>query len=72
MVLNHLGDGRIEQDFEAFVTPVGEVVAEVCAGLAQPPLVIGITGQSDGLWLLDAQGHAAHPAVSWLDDRGNP
>ena len=72
MVLNHLGEGRIEQDFEAVVTSVGEVVAEVCAGLDQPPLVIGITGQSDGLWLLDAHGHAAHPAISWLDDRGNP
>ena len=48
------------------------MVAEVCAGLTQPPLAIGITGQSDGLWLLDPQGHAAHPGNSWLDDRGNP
>ncbi|TNF17917.1 MAG: carbohydrate kinase [Rhodobacteraceae bacterium] len=66
-----LGGGRIEQDFEEIVTAVGEVVAEACAG-APPPKVIGITGQSDGLWLLDAQGRGVRPAVSWLDDRGNP
>ena len=31
----------------------------------------GSTGQSDGLWLLDAEGRAVRPAVSWLDGRGN-
>lgn len=66
-----LGGGRIEQDFEEIVTAVGEVVAEVCAG-APPPEAIGITGQSDGLWLLDEAGRGVRPAVSWLDDRGNP
>ena len=66
-----LGGGRIEQDFEEIVTAVGEVVAEACAG-APAPKVIGITGQSDGLWLLDADGRGVRPAVSWLDDRGNP
>ena len=70
--LNHLGEGRIEQDFEAIVASVGEVVAEVCAGRDEAPRAIGITGQSDGLWLLDAEGRSAHPAISWLDDRGNP
>lgn len=65
------GHGRIEQDFEDIVTAVGEVVAEACAG--QPaPLAIGLTGQSDGLWLLDAEGRGCGRAVSWLDDRGNP
>lgn len=66
-----LGGGRIEQDFEEFVAAVAEVVAEACAG-APAPAVIGITGQSDGLWLLDAAGRGVRPAVSWLDDRGNP
>ena len=61
-----LGGGRIEQDFEEIVTAVGEVVAEACAG-APAPLVIGITGQSDGLWLLDADGRGVRPAVSWHD-----
>ena len=66
-----LGGGRIEQDFEEIVTAVSEVLAEATAG-GPPPDAIGITGQSDGLWLLDETGHGVRPAVSWLDDRGNP
>ncbi|MDA9019922.1 FGGY family carbohydrate kinase [Flavimaricola sp.] len=66
-----LGGGRIEQDFEEIVAAVGEVVAEACDG-APAPEVIGITGQSDGLWLLDRNARGVRPAVSWLDDRGNP
>lgn len=70
--LKHLGNGRIEQDFEDIVGLVGEVVSEVCSQSETPVQVIGITGQSDGLWLLDKDGYAARPAISWLDDRGNP
>ena len=66
------GNGRIEQDFEEIVTAVSAVVRAVSAGLATRPEAIGITGQSDGLWLLDAQGRGVGRAVSWLDDRGNP
>jgi len=65
------GQGRMEQDFEEIVTAVGEVVAEACAGRPAPK-AIGITGQSDGLWLLDRDGRGCGRAVSWLDDRGNP
>src|SRR5262249_54062718 len=65
-----LGGGGIEKDSEEIVTAVGGVGAEACAG-APPPAAIGITGQSDGLWLLDAEGRGVRPAVSWLDDRGN-
>lgn len=71
-VLNHLGGGRIEQDFEYLVQQVGEVVRQVAAETGRTPQVIGITGQSDGLWLVDEHGYATQPAVSWLDDRGNP
>ncbi len=71
-VLCRKGGGVIEQDFEDIVTSVGEVLSEVCDGLEAGPRVIGITGQSDGLWLLDDRGYAVRPAVSWLDDRGNP
>jgi len=66
-----LGNGRIEQDFEEIVAAVGEVVKEACEGFSSP-VVIGITGQSDGLWLLDEAGYGVRAAVSWLDDRGNP
>lgn len=66
------GNGCIEQDFEEIVTAVSAVVREVSCGRSTPPDAIGITGQSDGLWLLDAQGRGVGRAVSWLDDRGNP
>ena len=70
--LRHLSHERIEQDFEEIVSAVGAVVAEVCAAAGREPLALGITGQSDGLWLLDAQGYPVRPAISWLDGRGNP
>ena len=71
-VLNHLGEGRVEQDYELLVQSVGAVVRQVVAETGCAPDVIGITGQSDGLWLVDEHGHATQSAVSWLDDRGNP
>ena len=69
--LRHVGQDRIEQDFEEVVAAVGAVVAEVRAAAGDVPRAIGITGQSDGLWLLDAAGHPVRPAISWLDGRGN-
>ena len=68
---HNLGNGKVEQNFEEIVAAVGEVSKEACSGNADPK-VIGITGQSDGLWLLDENGFGIRPAVSWLDDRGNP
>lgn len=69
--LRHVDKDRIEQDFEEVVEGVGAVVSEVRATVAEPPLAIGITGQSDGLWLLDADGRPVRSAISWLDGRGN-
>lgn len=71
-VLKHLGEGRVEQDYEFLVQQVAEVVRQVVAETGHTPKAIGITGQSDGLWLVDENGHATQDAVSWLDDRGNP
>lgn len=71
-VLKSLGNGRIEQDFEDVLRLVSEVVRQVAAEAGRVPQAIGITGQSDGLWLLDETGHPVRPAISWLDDRGNP
>ncbi len=70
--LRHLAHDRVEQDFEEIVRAVGVVVSEVRAAAGREPLALGITGQSDGLWLLDADGHPVRPAISWLDGRGNP
>ena len=70
--LRHLSHERIEQDFEEVVAAVGAVVAQVRDAAGCEPVAVGITGQSDGLWLLDAEGYPVRPAVSWLDGRGNP
>ncbi len=66
-----LGGGAVEQDFEEIVRAVSDVVQEACRERGTVD-AIGITGQSDGLWLLDEQGFGVGRAVSWLDDRGNP
>ncbi len=69
--LRHLSTDRIEQDFEEIVESVGAVVSDVRKAAGRDPVAIGITGQSDGLWLLDKGGYAVRPAISWLDGRGN-
>ena len=69
--LRYLSAERIEQDFEEVVNAVGSVIAEVLAATGQVPVAVGVTGQSDGLWLLDERGYAVRPAVSWLDGRGD-
>ena len=69
--LRHFGHDSIEQDFEEVLATVGAVVMEVCSKIHETPLAIGITGQSDGLWLLDERGRPVRPAISWLDGRGN-
>ena len=69
--LQHVGKDRIEQDFEEVVAAVAAVVSEVRAAVTEPVLAIGITGQCDGLWLLDERGYPVRPAISWLDGRGN-
>ena len=69
--LRHVARDRVEQDFEEVVDAVGAVVREVRQKVGAEPLAIGVTGQSDGLWLLDARGRPVRAAISWLDGRGN-
>lgn len=68
--LHCLSGERIEQDFEEVVNAVGIVVREIVKASGAVPSAIGITGQGDGLWLLDEKGYAVRPAISWLDARG--
>ncbi len=35
-------------------------------------LAIGVTGQGDGTWLVDAQGDPVRPAILWSDGRTGP
>ncbi|WP_028812707.1 FGGY-family carbohydrate kinase [Streptomyces flavidovirens] len=66
-----LSGGRVEQDLDDVVRTVAEVVRETTAALAGPPTALALTGQGDGLWLRDAEGHAVRPAISWMDGRAS-
>lgn len=70
--LAHSAGGRVEQDLDDVVHSVGAVVRQVLAHrgpAAAPPALLAVTGQGDGCWLVDADGRAVRPAVSWLDGR---
>ncbi|MFC5749978.1 FGGY family carbohydrate kinase [Actinomadura rugatobispora] len=64
-----MGDGRVEQDVETVYGAVERVVRALVAGLPAPPELAGLTGQGDGLWLVDAAARPVRPAISWLDGR---
>jgi erythritol kinase len=59
--------GRAEQDLEAVIAAVGEVVREVAAG--ERAELLGITAQGDGLWLLDREGRQIRHPILWSDAR---
>ncbi|MEW1864115.1 FGGY-family carbohydrate kinase [Streptomyces sp. NPDC088194] len=62
------GQGEhVEQDVEEVVRAATGVLAAVSEG--QAPALVAITGQGDGLWLVDAGGRAVRPAMSWMDGR---
>lgn len=64
--------GYAEQDLEDVIRAVGEVVRSVVKEAGGTPTVLGLTGQGDGVWLLDAAGWAVRPAMLWSDARAAP
>jgi erythritol kinase len=61
------GAGRVECD----VDQLADTVLGLLADLAAPGVdLIALTGQGDGLWLVDERARAVRPALSWLDARG--
>jgi xylulokinase len=67
--LLHGGDGRVEQDVAELLAAAESVLAGVCARVGEPPQAIGVTGQGDGLWLLDEAGAPVRHGLSWMDAR---
>ncbi|QVQ51759.1 carbohydrate kinase [Spiractinospora alimapuensis] len=65
-------DGWFEQDPEEVLTGLAEVVRAAVAEAGEPPRLVGITGQGDGVWLADADGRPVRPAISWMDARATP
>ncbi|MFJ2439536.1 MULTISPECIES: FGGY family carbohydrate kinase [unclassified Streptomyces] len=60
---------RIEQDIEEVVRAATGVLSAVTGGRA--PALVAVTGQGDGLWLVDGAGRAVRPALSWMDGRAS-
>lgn len=71
-VLQRPAPGWYEQDTDQVVGSVLEVLAELRQRVARPVRAIGVTGQGDGLWLVDDAGRPVRPAISWLDARATP
>lgn len=72
ITLNRPSPDRAEQDMSEIWSAVQTVlarVAERCTG--QQIVALGITGQGDGAWLLDANGEPVGPAMIWLDSRSD-
>ena len=62
--------GHVEQDPETVLAALGETLAELGPEALSTVELVAITGQGDGCWLLDGDGHPVRPAVSWMDGRG--
>ncbi|MGW1954795.1 FGGY family carbohydrate kinase [Streptomyces sp. NPDC001920] len=66
-----LHDGVVEQDMDEVYGAVVAVLAEVTARVPEPVELAGLTGQGDGVWLVDAEGRPVRPAASWMDGRAH-
>jgi erythritol kinase (D-erythritol 1-phosphate-forming) len=62
--------GEAEQDMDAIWDGVANCLKEVQADVAGAEIVgIGLTGQGDGIWLVDREGRPTRRAANWLDGR---
>jgi sugar (pentulose or hexulose) kinase len=61
--------GCYEHDSDQVFSAVLDLLTELDSDQVD---LIAITGQGDGLWLLDAGGAPARAAMSWMDNRGAP
>lgn len=67
-----LADGGAEQDMSRTWTDAAATLrqlTEVIPNLAERLVAISVTGQGDGIWMIDAAGEPVAPAWLWLDAR---
>ncbi|MGW7052694.1 FGGY family carbohydrate kinase [Streptomyces sp. NPDC054887] len=64
-------DGFVEQDMDEIHAAVVDVLTTLVSGLPGPVVLAGLTGQGDGVWLVDAGGRPVRPAISWMDGRAH-
>ncbi|MFF8842970.1 FGGY family carbohydrate kinase [Streptomyces sp. NPDC015127] len=62
--------GRVEQDMDEVYDAVVGVLGALSAG-GEPVALVGLTGQGDGVWLVDESGRPVRPAISWMDGRAH-
>ncbi|MFJ8631450.1 FGGY family carbohydrate kinase [Streptomyces sp. NPDC093568] len=66
-----LHGGTVEQDMEEVYGAVLAVLGEVTERVPGPVELAGLTGQGDGVWLVDTDGRPVRPAASWMDGRAH-
>ncbi|GAA2194995.1 FGGY-family carbohydrate kinase [Streptomyces bangladeshensis] len=66
-----LRGGAVEQDAEEVYGAVVAVLGALTARVPEPVELAGLTGQGDGVWLVDAAGRPVRPAISWMDGRAH-
>jgi erythritol kinase len=67
-----LSDGGVEQDMTrtwADAATTLRQLTEKIPDLASRLIAISVTGQGDGMWLIDKDGEPVGPATIWLDSR---
>ncbi|MER7926934.1 MULTISPECIES: FGGY-family carbohydrate kinase [unclassified Streptomyces] len=63
--------GFVEQDMDEVYGAVVAVLDELTAGVDGPVELAGLTGQGDGVWLVDGEGRPVRAAASWMDGRAH-
>jgi erythritol kinase len=66
-----LHGGFVEQDMEEVYAAVVAVLDEVTSRVPEPVELAGLTGQGDGVWLVDQEGRPVRAAASWMDGRAH-
>ena len=68
--VNYGNSGEAEQDMNLIWEAVAACLKSVAGQLDGHEIVgIGLTGQGDGLWLVDDEGEPVRPAANWMDGR---
>lgn len=64
--------GEVECDMAAIWDAAAICLREVTGTMpGRPVLAVGVTGQGDGLWMLDAEHRPVQPTPCWMDGRSS-
>ncbi|MET7688765.1 FGGY-family carbohydrate kinase [Streptomyces sp. NPDC005483] len=66
-----LHGGFVEQDMEEVYGAVVDVLGKLTGRVREPVELAGLTGQGDGVWLVDQEGRPVRSALSWMDGRAH-